>query len=147
MTPEDAFYAVVHDYPGGAEALAPRMGYSAAVLRNKADPKKDSNKPLLRDADAVSGLTGDYRILQALAHKHGFLLVKAPHGAMESCDMAVLEEVVGLSVANGQYMVTIQTALADGKVDRMELAKINEAKRMLQTKAESLSLRIEGMAE
>ncbi|WP_341772648.1 phage regulatory CII family protein, partial [Burkholderia pseudomallei] len=34
----DAAYAVVHDYPGGSESLAPRLGMSAAVLRNKVNP-------------------------------------------------------------------------------------------------------------
>ena len=37
MNVKDATHATVHDYPGGAESLAPRMGIkSPQVLRNKA---------------------------------------------------------------------------------------------------------------
>src|SRR5690606_19490891 len=111
----DAFYHTVHDYPGGAESLAPRMGMTPAILNNKADPKKEHNKPLLVDADNIMGLTGDFRILQALNHKHGYLMVKAPDADATASDMAVLEHVVGLGVANGKFMQTINAALADGR--------------------------------
>ncbi len=36
MTPQDAFHATCHAYPGGCESLAPRLGMTPAVLRNKA---------------------------------------------------------------------------------------------------------------
>ncbi|HWK70010.1 MAG TPA: phage regulatory CII family protein [Burkholderiaceae bacterium] len=143
----DAFYHTVHDYPGGSESLAPRMGMTPAILNNKADPKKEHNKPLLVDADNIIGLTGDFRVLQALAHKHGFLLVKAPSGAGDSSDMAVLEQVVGLGVANGQFMQTIHSALADGRVDESEMKRIRAAERELQTVAATVTQRMEGMAE
>ena len=67
MTPQDAFHATCHAYPGGCESLAPRMGMSSAVLRNKARPGCHTNHPTLADADHVMSLTGDVRILHALA--------------------------------------------------------------------------------
>ena len=144
MNPIDAFYHTVHDHPGGAASLAPRMGMSAAVLCNKADPKKECNKPLLIDVDKVMGLTGDFRILQALAHKHGFLLIKAPDGT-EECDMSVLESVMETGVAHGQFMQSIHAALSDGRVDKKEVEAISEAERALQTAAATTTRRMKGM--
>lgn len=144
MNPIDAFYHTVHDQPGGAESLAPRMGMSAAVLRNKADPKKECNKPLLADVDKIMGLTGDFRILQALAHKHGFLLLAAPEGAAE-CDMSVLESAMQTCVAQGNFMQSIHTALSDGRVDQKEVDAISEAERALQTAAATTTRRMKGM--
>jgi hypothetical protein len=147
MNPLDAFYHTVHDFPGGTESLAPRMGMSAAVLRNKADLRKDSNKPLLADADVVMGITKDFRILRALAHKHGFLMVKAPEHEGTSCDMNVLEQVVGLNVACGVFSQEIYTALADGKVDRNELERIGEASVGVHTAVKTLEQGLAGMSE
>jgi hypothetical protein len=71
MSLQDAFYRTVHDYPGAAASLAPRMNMSAQVLRNKANPNNLCNIPSLADADSVMALTGDHRILHALALNHG----------------------------------------------------------------------------
>ena len=71
MNVTDAADATVHDYPGGSESLAPRMGMSAAVLRNKVNPGNDRNHLSLSEADRLMRVTGDHRILQALADQHG----------------------------------------------------------------------------
>jgi hypothetical protein len=143
----DAFYATVHEYPGGVESLAPRLGMSAQILRNKANPNVDSNKSTLAEADAVMGLTSDYRILQALAHKHGFLMVKAPSSSSTECDMSVLEQVAGLMVANGVFGKEVYDALADGAVTKDELRKIDEAGKGVMTAVAEVGQRLHGMAE
>uniref|UniRef100_UPI00353016D5 phage regulatory CII family protein n=1 Tax=Achromobacter sp. GbtcB20 TaxID=2824765 RepID=UPI00353016D5 len=51
----DAFHQTVHGAPGGCEAIAPRMGMSAAILRNKANPNSTTNKPTLDEADRLMG--------------------------------------------------------------------------------------------
>lgn len=147
MDPLDAFYHVIHDYPGGAEALAPRMGYTSAVLRNKADPRKDSNKPLLDDADKITALTGDARVIRALAHKHGFLLVKAPDNQCGVSDMSVLEQVVAFMVASGAYGQEIHKALADGSVSQEEVKRIMDAGQDVMTSIAETTQRLRGMAE
>lgn len=146
MNSIDAAYAVVHDYPGGSESLGPRVGISPAVLRNKVNPNNDTHHLTFAEARRISDMTGDFRMLQAWAHEAGFLLVKAPTGSADSCDMAVLEQVVGLGVANGQFMQTIHAALADGRVDQDELKRIRAAERELQTVAATVTQRMEGMA-
>lgn len=145
MNTTDAAYATVHDYPGGSESLGPRVGISPAVLRNKVNPNNTTHHLTFAEAQRIADLTGDYRMLQAWAHQAGFLLVEAPEG--NACDMAVLEQVVSLGVANGQFMQTIHAALADGVVDQDELRAIREAQRVVQTAAATVTKRVEGMAE
>jgi len=147
MTPFDAFHHTVRRFPGGAAALAPRVGMSADILRNKSDVNKEHHKPTLQDVISVMGITGDFSTLKALANEFGFLLVKAPDANVHESDMSVLEQVVSLGVANGTYLQTVNAALADGKVDRQELKVVKDAQRILQTTAAEVTQRLEGMAE
>lgn len=41
----DTLYKTVHDFAGGCEAIAQRMGTSAQILRNKVNPNNTSNTP------------------------------------------------------------------------------------------------------
>lgn len=145
MNTTDAAYATVHDYPGGSESLGPRVGISPAVLRNKVNPNNDTHHLAFAEARRIADITGDHRMLLAWAHEAGFLLVKAPEGASE-CDMSVLEAVVETGVAHGQWMHSIHTALADGRVDQQEVEAIKQAKRALQTAAATATQRVKGMA-
>lgn len=142
----DAFYQTVHAAAGGCEALAVRLGMSAAVLRNKANPNAPANKPLLDEADRIMGITGDHQILHALAHSHGYVCVKVDDSATAS-DMAVLELVTQVWSTQGEVGAEINTVLADGRVERRELvavrAKVFRAHRAL----EELAARLDGMAE
>lgn len=142
----DAFYHTVHDYPGGAEALALRMGMTGSVLRNKADPKKDCNKPLLVDADRAMAMTGDTRILDALAEAHGGVFIKVDACAPAS-DLAVLELVTHVWRSNGDVGTAVDEALADGKVERHEIARVRQAIYRTQQALNAMLMRLEGMAE
>lgn len=146
MTPVDAFYRTVHDHPGGCESLAPRMGMSAAVLRNKANPHNDSNKPLLVDADLAMAITGDYRILDALCAKHDGVFVRLDPSKPAS-DMAVLEVIAKLWCHNGDLGREIDEALEDGRIDQSELGKIKEAAYRLHQSVEAVCSRIAQIAE
>ncbi len=143
MNTQDAAYATVHDYPGGSESLGPRVGISPAVLRNKVNPSNTTHHLTLNEAQRIAGIADDDRILRAWSHERGYLLVKAPQGC--DCDMSVLEAVVETGVAHGQWMQTIHSALADGKVDSQEVQSIKAAKRALQTAAATATQRVEGM--
>lgn len=143
MNTKDAAYHTVHDYAGGSESLGPRVGISAAVLRNKVNPNNETHHLTLAEAQRIVDITDDERILRAWAHARGLLLIKAPEGS--DCDMSVLEAVVETGVAHGQWMQAIHSALADGKVDTNEVQAIKAAKRALQTAAATATQRVEGM--
>lgn len=143
----DAFHATVHgDKHGGCEAIAVRMGMNAGVLRNKANPNIATNHPTLEEADRLMGLTGDHRVLHALARNHGYVCVRMDEGNNAS-DVAVLELVAKVMCTEGEVGKQMYDALADGRVTRAELARIRTAVKDAECALEQLLARAEGMAE
>lgn len=118
MNVSDAAYRTVHDYPGGSEPLAARMGMSAAVLRNKVNPKNDRNFLSLEEADRLIGITGDPRILQALQMNHDELL-----GSGDSVTN-IIGALLSHDAAHGDLSREIADALADDLVTERELRDI-----------------------
>lgn len=145
MNYKDAFYKTVHDAPGGCEALAVRMGYSAGLLRNKANPNSTSNVLTVDDASRVMELTGNHEFLEALCRQHGYVCTKIDE--QPACDMAVLESVTGLWAQLGAFGAEIHQALADGTVNQKELAAVDKAKFKVLQKVMQLCSRFNGMAE
>lgn len=146
MNALDAFYHTAHDAKGGLESLAARLNMSAQVLRNKANPNNVANKPLLEDADRMMGLTGDYRILDALAAGHGRIVIKAPEPG-ESCDAAILELIAHSWKTNGEVGMAVHEILSDGKVESHELPKVRTAIYHTMQSLNEMLMRLEGMAQ
>jgi hypothetical protein len=141
----DAFYNTVHNAVGGCEALAVRLGMSAAVLRNKANPNMEANKPLLVEADRIMGLTRDYAILHALAKNHGFVCVEIEEAG--ASDTALLELVAKVWSTNGEVGTEIMKALEDGRITKAELGRIHDAVKRTERALEGVFARVAGMAE
>lgn len=142
----DAFYRTVFDAPGGPEALAPRMSISAQVLRNKANPHSTTNHPTLTDIERAMAFTNDYQVLHALAASTGHVCVKVDSAASAS-DMAVLEHIAQVWSASGDVGRAVNETLADGRVEKHEVAQVKKAiYRTMRTLLE-LQDRLEGMAE
>lgn len=142
----DAFYRTVHDAPGGCEALAPRMGLTAAVLRNKANPNSRANIPSLEDADRAIALTGNYLVLHALCANHGHVAIKVEAEGSAS-DMAVLELIAQVWSAHGNVGLAVENTLADHRVERHEVKHVRAAIYRTQQAMFSLLARLEDMAE
>ncbi|KIP87478.1 hypothetical protein SN15_01955 [Stenotrophomonas maltophilia] len=123
MNVTDAAYDTVHEYPGGSEPLAQRMGMSSATLRGKVKPNNDRNLLSLQEADALMGKTGDYRILHAMAAEHGFVVqrVDAPKSGN------LIGALLSAASAKGELSQLIADALADGKVSANEADDIGRA--------------------
>lgn len=122
----DAFYRSVHDAVGGCEALAIRLGMSAQILRNKANPNNTTNRVLLEDVDQVMGITGDARVLHALAANHGYVCVKIDSDTPAS-DLAVLELVVQVMAGHGNVGDEVLRTLADGRIELHEIRAVEAA--------------------
>lgn len=146
MNVADAAYSVVHDYPGGAESLAPRVGIGAAVLRSKVNPNCNTHHLNLTEADRITGVTGDPRILHALAATHGFVMFRPATGC-DATDMAVLEVMAGLWSTNGDLGTTVHRALVDGDLTEGEMEKVREAAYALQARIGGLLDRLGAMAQ
>lgn len=146
MNAHDAFHATVHETPGGCEALAVRLGMSSAILRNKANVNHAHNKPMLDDVDRVMGITGDHRVLHALAQNHGYVCVKMGENT-DASDVAVLELVTQVWTTNGEVGAEVNRTLADGKVDAAEVVRVRAAVYRAQRALEEIVARLDGMAE
>lgn len=131
----DAAAQIVEQYPGGAESLAPRIGTTPGVLRNKVNATNTTNHLTLVEANRMMGLTGRFDILQAMAQEHGFALAKvdAEHG---SCPLVKL--VLALETSEGHLARTILDALDDDKISEREADLISAAANELQAALISL---------
>lgn len=121
----EAFYRVVHDYPGGVKELAAKMGLTVKVLYNKADPENDSyNKPTLADGVQATLATGDNRIVQAFANTVGGVYYDLPDLSKISTD-ALMLHILRIESEGGDFYRSINNSLEkDNQINPGEYAKI-----------------------
>ena len=125
MNVQDAAYSTVHDYNGGSESLAPRLGMSAAVLRNKVNTNTTTHHLTLAEAVRMVDLTEDDRILRAWANHRGAVLISLPRNEIVS-DQAVMEHMAATWKTHGEVGTQISKALEDGHMDRYELRRVRD---------------------
>jgi hypothetical protein len=117
----DAAAQTLEQYPGGAESLAPRVGMSAGILRNKVNANCTTNHLTLIEANRLMTVTGDHTILQALAQEHGYTLTAA---CLPADAAPIVSQILALSAAEGRFAQTIHDALADGIISPNEMNAI-----------------------
>lgn len=141
MNVSDAAHATVHDYPGGSESLAPRLGMSGALLRNKVNPHCDRNVLTLAEAVRITSVTDDLRMLHAWAAEHDCVVVPVNGSPVGD----VLSLVMARAVREGDFSRVLQDALADGVITPNELAALNNAGGDLQSGTLALLRRLTAM--
>ncbi|MDG2524621.1 phage regulatory CII family protein [Stenotrophomonas sp. HITSZ_GD] len=119
----DAAHKTVKNYPGGSESLAPRIGMSAAVLRNKVNPNNDTHHLTLVEASEIMGVTSDDRILHALAAEHGYTLQPISTSAHDTVMGAVLAN----ASQQGAFAQALRDALSDGLITENEMNSLSAA--------------------
>ncbi len=143
MNVTDAAYDTVHQYPGGSEALAPRLGMSAAVLRGKVNPNTDRNLLSLQEADALMARTGDFRILHALCAQHGFVAQRSDAPESGSLLSALLQA----AAAKGDLAELVSSALDDGRISPNEADAIARGCAAVMARLVQVSQHAEAAAE
>lgn len=146
MDVNQAFYHTVHRHPGGCESLAPMLGMTSAVLRNKANLHQQSNKASLADADAAMAITGNYLVLHTLARNHGFVCYRLECNHSPS-DLAILELVAAVWGAHGEVGAAVMETLADGRVERHELERVKQAVYATTQRMQEMLGRLERIVE
>ena len=129
---EDAAYNTVHDYPGGAEALAPRMEKSAKVLDSKVNRNEFRHHLTLREAVQIMGLTGDHRMLRAVVYAG-------------IADEQLLELVAAVHSETGDVSRSLVAAWFDGQVSQREFEAFDEQTIEAMTALAELRDRLRGM--
>ncbi len=124
MNYADAAYHTVHDYPGGAPSLSPRLGVGATILGNKVNPNCETNRLTMDEAVRLQEITGDARILRAMAEQLGYAVFRMPVFEGVS-DQAVLETITTIWARQGELGGDIHAAFADSRITSAEFNKIN----------------------
>lgn len=132
---EVAAWSLVHDFPGGAPALGAMAGIDSTLLSNKVNPNNDRNKLMLKEAERIQMVSGDHRILHAMAANLGEVCVSLPTAATdEDLTHATLKSMRAV----GALMGEIDDATNDNKITPNELKRIQHA--MLESVAHITAL-------
>lgn len=124
MNPLDASYRVVHEYPGGAESLAPRIGKSPTTLSHEVT-RTGHAKLGLETAVDITVLSGDLRILRAFATTCGQMLLPLPLASMTHLECI---KRLGVVLATSGCVVRETTeGMADGVITSNERERIQRA--------------------
>lgn len=107
----------------GADAFAKRTYQSTAVVYNKLNPDNESNHLSLRDAIALTELTNNDAIIEALCLQRGGVFVKLPENV--ACDEELSDQVMLLTEQLGLVMGDIRKAREDGIIDGNEFNDIS----------------------
>lgn len=126
----DAAYHTVHDYPGGAPALAARLGKRPAVLCHEVapGPSNASAKFGLMDAMRIMAMTGDHRVLFSACGALGYVAVPTPEHHQTGDDAvdvaAALSAACDATQRWGELIGSVGDSPRDGRVTGNELARI-----------------------
>ena len=117
----DAAHQIAHEYPGGAPALAVRMGFkSPKVFEGKVNPNDPTHILGLLEALRMQELSERYDILYAMADQLGHVAIRLPD--VDNGDVSrLLADFCG---EFGDYMREIDKSMSDKRVTP------NEAKRL-----------------
>lgn len=69
----DTIHEVAHEYPGGVEALAARMGKNAGTMRKKLLPNETSHELTVKELRQIVAFSNTDRIAQSFAEDRGLL--------------------------------------------------------------------------
>lgn len=121
----DAAYHVVHDYPGGAASLAPRLTKSPTTLCHEVTATGTAKLGLL-DAVKATDLSGDLRILLAWNTHAGQMMVPLPRLDLDPGDDCLVR-LADLAREFSETCGEVSASLAgDGKVNDNELARVDK---------------------
>lgn len=147
LSPLDAAYHVVHDYEGGAPALAQRLAKPVATLNQELRPPPGCNAKLgLKTAVAISELTGDHRILFAFAQQLGYRCVRAEHLA-NITNGELLRAVSVFLKETGEAMTAVNQALEDGHITENEVRHFEKQVADIAPAAVALAERLRALAD
>lgn len=136
MNITDALYRAAHQYPGGLEALALRMGISSSSLAHKVSPTYPGAHCSPQEMAAIMEFTDDHGALQALAGRMRYMLLPmVPEGEI---DGQFAQRLAGTVKEFSEFITEISQDLADGRVTDNELKRIERELADLTREASAL---------
>ena len=113
------------------DVVAAQLGTTTGVLYRQLNPK-DTQMPLSIDRlMALCKLTGDVKIIEAVAHEFDYMLVHRKISAARTSDINLLVDIA--SIENNDVFKAVKEAISDGEITQEEreliLKEINEAQK------------------
>ena len=130
MNIDDAIHLLTSNHPGGAEALALRMGQDPVQFRSKANPQIDRAYFRPRELVQMQQLAGRYDILFAMADELGHVVFPK----LEFADGDVVAVIQKLTQEFSDVLKETTVAMADGRLSD------NERKRLQHELTELMSV-------
>lgn len=137
----DAAYHTAHSYPGGVPALAQRMGMSQNTMAHKVGLNNTTHHLTLREAVAMQEVTGDVRILHAMASALGYSCISLRADAAGS----TLTEVMHMAKEFGDVLQSINRAVDDGAVNQNEMMDCEQQAAELMAAINSVLATVRGL--
>lgn len=143
---DQAMYNLVHDFPGGAKALAAKANMNAGTLQHKVNPTMDTHHLTVKEAITLMLISGDYRLLHALCHEldHACLCAKQYAGM---ADAEFLNHFSHAVSEFGDMARAIHGALDDGKITASEVRAVRRETLEAISAMASIPARLEAMSD
>lgn len=143
----DAAYRVAHDYPHrGAVGLAAKLGKNPGTFLNKVNPGQETHQLTLGEAVEMQAISGDHRILHAMAAVLGEACFPLPD-LSDLSDQALLELINRIGAEGGDFHREINHSLSDNRICAREFARIeDEAMQFIAAIGEAVA-RMKGMID
>ena len=119
----DAAYMTAHEYPGGARALALRLGVNPAVLSNRLNPNNHEHNLSVRDLMAIMTISSDHRALHAACLELGYMAMPLPQTVGEE---TTTEALTDACKEFADYLQSVTNAITDNKVTATELRRVRK---------------------
>jgi hypothetical protein len=139
LSPLMACYHAAHDYPGGLPVLASLLNKPLGTLQKKLNPNVDTHLLTLEEAAHILRITKDARILDALGAEGDAVWFRPDEVPTAPADLDVLSSSTCLMSRSVAVIEELEDALADGKIDAEERARLNERFMRLNQAAQHVS--------
>lgn len=141
-----AAYRVAHDYEGGAVKLAEKMGQNPGTFLNRINPETETHHLYLATAVQMQVITGDHRVLHAMAGTLGEVCFKIPD-LSHVPDTALFDLILKIGVEGGDFCQAISTSLEHKRFTRQDYLRIREeGLQYIAAIAETMA-RVEGLID
>ena len=143
---ETAAYDLVHDYRGGAKALASKTNMNAGTLQHKVNPSMETHHLTLKEAVMLMLVTQDFRLLHEICSllDHACLCSKQYTGM---ADAEFLNHFSHAVSELGGMASAIHHALEDGKITTTEIRTVRKETLEAIAAMASIPARLEGMSD
>jgi len=142
---KQAFYDVVHDFPGKVPALAKRLNTNAGSLQNKVNRNNEHLYPNVSEFRATTLITQDFRALDQLNIDCGRISVPLPENEFPA-DLDLVQATADWQREVGETAGALHAAVK-GEITRTRVRKLRQELIEDYQRGLALVMVLEGMAE